>query len=465
MPQSGDRDLTASVHTPLARTEATVDVAAVIDSGPVSVYQLRITVLCACVALLDGFDAQALAFVAPLMIEQWGMDAGSFGVAFGAGLAGLAIGAMLFGPLADRFGRKRVILTTVALFGICSMLTAFASSFQALLVLRFATGLGIGGSLPNAVALTAEYMPQRIRATATGIMICGFPMGAFLGGLLSSRLAPVLGWESVFIAGGMAPLLLLPVIAQGLPESVRFLALHNPRDNRIGIILHRMQHPPTMAGETRFFVPEQDVAAGFPVTNLFRERRALATILIWVAFFMNLLMIFFLVSWLPSVLHDAGIPLHRAILAAALYNLGGVVGSILLTASMDRIGAYQALTLGLLGGAVSSFCVGLTTHDAVWSTISATTAGAFVAGAQAGLIALAASVYPTALRSTGLGWALGIGRIGSIVGPLVGGYLISAGIGTERLFALAAMPALVSVLAILLLARHASAIAELPRGH
>ena len=196
--------------------------------------------------------------------------------------------------------------------------------------------------------------------------------------------------------------------------------------------------------------------------NLFRERRARATILIWVAFFMNLLMIFFLVSWLPSVLHAAGIPLDRAILAAALYNLGGVVGSILLATGMDRIGAYRALTIALLGGAAASFCVGLTAHDATWSTVSATVAGAFVAGAQAGLIALAASAYPTALRSTGLGWALGVGRIGSIVGPLVGGYLIAAGIGPERLFAVAAMPALVSAVAMLLLARHAHTIAQAP---
>ena len=302
------------------------------DSAPCpGMPRLRVIVICFLVAVLDGFDAQALAYVAPLLIDEWRVAAGSFAPAFAAGLAGLAVGAVLFGTAADRVGRRPAIVGALALCGIGSLATAFAPSFAALLPLRFVTGLGIGGSLPNVIALTAEWMPHRYRAVAIGTMICGFPLGGFLGGVLAAQLTPAHGWQAVFVLGGAAPLLLAVTASLWLPESVRFLAWRHAARPR---------------------------AAGAVTADLFRDGRVAATCLLWLAFFMNLLAIFLMVSWLPVLLRDAGVLLEGAMLTAALYSLGGIPGSILVTALMGRFGAGRVLGTTLLAGALATVLLG-----------------------------------------------------------------------------------------------------------
>ena len=388
--------------------------------------RLRVIVICFLVAVLDGFDAQALAYVAPLLIDEWGVAAGSFAPAFAAGLAGLAVGAMLFGTAADRVGRRPAIVGALALCGIGSLATAFAPSFAALLPLRFVTGLGIGGSLPNVIALTAEWMPHRYRAVAIGTMICGFPLGGFLGGVLAAQLTPAHGWQAVFVLGGVAPLLLAVTASLWLPESVRFLAWRHAARPR---------------------------AAGAVTADLFRDGRVAATCLLWLAFFMNLLAIFLMVSWLPVLLRDAGVLLEGAMLTAALYSLGGIPGSILVTALMGRFGAGRVLGTTLLAGALATVLLGSVMGGGVVLQATILIAGACTNGSQAGLNALAATIYPTPLRATGTGWALGVGRIGAILGPLAGGGLIAAGFAPQRVLALAAAPVLVAAVALVLLAR------------
>ena len=213
-----------------------IDVADFIDRQPVGGFQFKLLLTCAAVLFLDGFDTQAIGYVAPALAREWGLTKGALGPVFSAGLFGLMIGALLLGPLADRIGRKRIIILSTLAFGICALATAFVHDVNALLAIRFLTGLGLGGAMPNAIAMTSEFNPRRRRATMVMIMFCGFSVGAALGGLLAAALIPHFGWRSVFVVGGVAPLLLVPVLALRLPESVRFLALTGRADEEVAAL-------------------------------------------------------------------------------------------------------------------------------------------------------------------------------------------------------------------------------------
>lgn len=395
------------------------------NNAPLGRAQKRIVLLCALVAMLDGFDTQAIAFVAPVVAAQWGLQVSAFGPVFGAGLAGLMVGALVFGPAADRWGRRRVIIVTTAMFGVLTLLTAWATQLPMLLALRFLTGLGLGGAMPNIIALTAENSPARSRATMVSLMFCGFPLGAVLGGLIAAKMIPLAGWESTFWLGGLLPLLLLPALAAWLPESQ----------------------------------PAASAATAQPrsVARLFSREHRTRTLLLWLVFFMNLLLLYFLVNWLPSLLRQAGVPLDKAIVSTALLNLGGIAGALLFARLSDRYGPYKVLPLAYLAAAACTVAIGRSTGAGFAPLMAMVTlTGLAVIGAQISINALAAASYPAEMRSTGVGWALGIGRAGSIVGPVVGGMLLATGLSTAPLFAIAAIAAVIAGLAVLLLARNAA---------
>lgn len=428
----------------------TPDAAAAIDKAPFGRAQMRVVLLCAIVAMLDGFDTQAIAFVAPVIAQAWGLPVSAFGAVFGAGLAGLMVGALAFGPAADRWGRRRVIIATTVLFGVLTLLTALSESLATLLVLRFLTGLGLGGAMPNIIALTAEYSPARSRATMVSLMFCGFPLGAVLGGLLASRMIPALGWESTFWLGGALPLLLAPVLAAWLPESIRFLAARGTSHDRLRAMLTSIIGAQRAAAVT--FEGESAQAPGTAVSKLFGKRRTASTLLLWLVFFMNLLLLYFLVNWLPALLRQAGVPLDKAIVSTALLNLGGIAGALTFARLIDKLGASRVLPAAYAAAAAATVAIGRGT-GADFATLMALVfvAGFCVIGAQISINALAANTYPTEMRSTGIGWALGIGRAGSIVGPVVGGLLVGMGLAFEELFAVAAVPAVIAGVAVMLL--------------
>jgi AAHS family 4-hydroxybenzoate transporter-like MFS transporter len=361
------------------------------------------------------------------------------------------LGALSFGPVADRFGRKPVIVACTLFYGIVTLATSQADSGASLAVLRFLAGLGFGGVMPNAIALTAEYAPERRRSTMITIMFCGFPIGASIAGFATVPILPIFGWRGVFVLAGVMPLLLAPALAFLLPESIRHLIIHGGEPGQVRNLLARINPQLRFASNANFIIREER-APGLPVVHLFRQGRALATVLLWIVFFMSLIDIYLLTSWLPTVFHNAGITISLSVIATAVFQGGGVVASLALGSFVDRFGAYRVLTLVYLLGAA---CVAMLGFSHSISTIMACTffAGAGILGGQTGANALAASFYPTYIRSTGVGWALGIGRIGSIVGPIFGGIMLSMHLPLTTVFLAAGVPSLIGSIAIILMGR------------
>jgi AAHS family 4-hydroxybenzoate transporter-like MFS transporter len=428
-----------------------VNVAGVIDSSGISSLQIRVFVLCALVALLDGFDAQAISFVAAALAAKFDVPIGSFGPIFGAGTIGLALGALVLPPFADVFGRKYQIILATLIFGVCSFATAWTTSLGTLAVLRFLTGIGIGAAVPNLVPLAAEYAPERMRALLITIVTASWPLGAVLGGLVSAKLIPAYGWEAVFYLGGILPLVLIPLLVLLLPESIRFLASRAAKPDQIAGILNAISGGAYSATDS-FTVPEKR-QEGFSPRRLFSEGRTLTTMLLWVSFFMNFLVLFFVFNWLPPVLQQTGLPVERAIAAVVLFNLGGIVGGIVLGRLMDRWGQFRVVAWAYAFGAIFVGSIAFTSFSIPLLMAVIALAGFCSVGTQVCGNALAAGLYPTTIRSTGVGWAYGIGRIGSIVGPLLGGLLLSLQWGMRDLFLIAAVPLLLAAIAVWLLNR------------
>jgi AAHS family 4-hydroxybenzoate transporter-like MFS transporter len=428
-----------------------VDVAGFIDQQPVGGFQLKLLLACAAVLILDGFDTTAIGFVAPSLAREWGLTKGALGPVFSAGLFGLMIGALALGPLADRIGRRKIIVFSTLAFGIGALATAFVNDVNALLAIRFLTGLGLGGAMPNTIAMTSEFSPHRRRATMVMVMFCGFSAGAALGGLLAAALIPQFGWRSVFIVGGVAPLLLVPILALWLPESVRFLALTGRGHERVARLLGFISPKAVFSPATQFVVHEPHLA-GIPVLHLFKDGRTLVTLLLWVVFFMSLLDLYFLTNWLPTVLNDLGASVSQAAVIGSMLQVGGVVGTFALGSVIDRF-SFRALALVYFIAVFAVGAIGQLGHSVVFVTMAIFAAGFCMVGGQIAANALAATFYPTSIRATGVGWALGIGRIGSIIGPLVGGALLTAKWSTASVFAAAAVAALCAALAAFSLSR------------
>ncbi|MGJ7550152.1 MFS transporter [Pseudomonas alloputida] len=421
----------------------TVDVQAFIDSQPVARVQWRILLLCFLVTAIDGLDTAAIGFIAPALREHWQIGAAELGPVLGAALIGLMLGAFMAGPLADRFGRKRVLLWSVACFGVFSLAAAFAQDLHSLALLRLLTGLGLGGAMPNAITLTSEYCPQRRRSLMVTGMFCGFTLGSALGGLVAAQLLPLFGWRSVLALGGVLPLAWLPVMMLALPESVRFLARHRPGDALA--ILQRIGALPAGCQGLRI---DEATEGHSPVRQILAAPLRRGTLALWLAFFMSLLIIYGMTNWLPLLVRDTGLSLSQAALVSALFQIGGTLGALCLGAAMDRFDSHQVLVLALLGGAGCLFAIGQCHGNYLLLGLSVAGMGFCISGSQVGANALAAAFYPTSSRATGVSWAHGVGRIGSVCGTFGGAWLMDAGLSFEALFGVLMLPAVLAAAAI-----------------
>jgi AAHS family 4-hydroxybenzoate transporter-like MFS transporter len=357
---------------------------------------------------------------------------------------------MTTGPIADRCGRKWPAIFSTLSFAIFSVLTARASSFHELLLLRFLTGLGLGGAMPNVVALASEYVPRRLLSVVVTVLFTGMPLGGVICGFLSSVLIMTWGWQWVFYIGGIVPFAIALLLITLLPESVQFLAVRGKDPQRVQEILSRLAPELPMASANLRAAPGEQQHKGVPVKYLFTEGRAAGTLLLWFPYFMNLLLIYFIGSWLPAMLKEAGMSGSAPVTVATFFSLGGVLACLLEGQLMNRWGARKTL---LIEYAVASvFVSALAMIPRTFTLVTAVTfiSGFVIIGAQGGLNALAARFYPTSIRSTGVGWALGVGRLGSIVGPLLGGTLLLMGWNPEQILLSGAIFAVCAWVSILL---------------
>jgi AAHS family 4-hydroxybenzoate transporter-like MFS transporter len=443
---------TDGTRTPDAAQAPAPSVGEIIDRSPVGGFQKTVFALCILTSLLDGFDTQAIAFVAPKLREHLAIAPMQLGILFAATLLGSVLGSSLFGVLADRYGRRRLVIGLTAWFGIFSGACAFAANFEQMLIYRLLGGIGMGGVIPNMLALAAEYAPASRRTTITTYVMWGFPAGAVLGGIASGPLVALYGWPSVFLAGGVAPLLLAAVMLVYLPESLRFLALDASRRDAIVRLLSRIDRD---AAPSARVGPEEEQVERGSIPALFKGGLAPTSALMSTMFFLSLFLTYLVLNWVPSILAASGIPLSQAILGAAAVNLGGIIGSYAISRLADaRPKPAMVLGTGYFCAAAVIALTGLWAGGGAIALILALlfACGLCLIGSQLSAVAYLAGLYPVALRGTGIGFVNAVGRIGSLVGPLAGGALIGAGYGPREIFFMAAIPAILAGVALFSLA-------------
>lgn len=435
-----------------------INVSQVIEEEPFGRIQILVLVLISAAVIVDGFDIQMIAFVSPVLIEEWGISRGELAPAISAALAGMIIGAPVGGWLGDRFGRRLAAIFSTFFFGVTTFPVAFADNVSQLAVLRFITGIGFGALLPNATAMIAEWIPSRARSYAISLMIIGIPVGGMLGAATSSWLIAAFGWQACFIAGGILGLLLSGILFFMLPESPKFLTMSSEAGRAVAPLLNRA------FGIGRFpaaAVYESGEGPRGTWSDIFAPRHRRVTIGIAIAFFASLLVFYGFANWIPSILTSLGMPLSTALQGAMFFNLWGLAGAVGVAALVSRVGSRVGLLLVLGCGILATVGVILAITAADTHTlpifIALSVAGAVLAGLQVGLYSLAAGAYPTDCRSTGVGFAAGIGRIGPIVSAYAGGLMLDLANGNLLFFCAIIAALLVAAVGVTLVNFHTPA--------
>jgi AAHS family 4-hydroxybenzoate transporter-like MFS transporter len=438
------------VHMQAESVARDIDVEQVMD-GRMSGLQKRVVALCCMATFLDGYDTQALGMAVPRIAEQWSLSPSAFAAALSGSLIGIALGAVLLAPLADRYGRRPSLIAMMLVVGLSTFGAAVAANLTALTVLRVITGLGLGGSVPIATAMTSEYAPTRRRAALVALMIACMALGSFGAGIIAPIVSHAWGWRGIFAVGAVLPIAMAALLAAALPESLRFLIL---RDKNLSSAIAQLKRiAPHHAGRVPVIVARGTVAQA-SVATLFDPIYRMRTILVWTIFWFNLFVIYSLISWTPTLLHAAGWAHDTAQRASGLIALGGIVGGLLMAWVADRGFAIAALFTAYVGTAVvfSFFSLGPASVT-VWVVLLLLAGAGAVGGQMAAGSVAAAYYYPPELRSTGVGWFNGVGRIGGIVGPLALASLMRAGWATAHILGFLSVPMLLCAGGVLLLPR------------
>ncbi|MFP3799843.1 MFS transporter [Paraburkholderia sp. SIMBA_027] len=440
-----------------------IDIKAFIDEQKITAYQWLLVALCFLVVTADGMDVAIMGFVAPPILHEWAISRPAFGLVMSAAPLGLVIGALVAGPSSDRFGRKVVLLSSIFVFGIFTIATAFTSTPTEMAVLRLLTGIGLGAAMPNTTTLLSEYAPQRKRALMITIMFTGFNLGSALIGFVAGWLIPTHGWRAVLIVGGALPLVMIPLHLWLLPESARLLAVRGAASARIAQILNRVCEG-RFTGEERFISNEPPVPSRKPIGILFSQGYSAMTLLLWVTYFMGLLVIYLLTGWLPTLIKDAGLSVTVAANVTAMFQIGGTIGAVIVGWLMDKTRPAPVISAAYVGGGLCVLAVASVGALSSSLTMLVFAAGFCMSGAQTGLNAFAPGRYPTQARATGVSWMLGMGRFGSIFGSAIGGALLGLGWGFESILATLAVPAVLAAIAILFAQRTSVAAANATVG-
>ena len=415
-----------------------VPVSRLLDERGLGSFQIVLLIWSFFLVLIDGYDIAAIAFAAPHLVRDWHVSPKALGPVFSASLVGILFGSALFGWVGDRYGRKASLIAANLVFGVFTLGAAYATNLEHMFWLRLLAGLGIGGVIPNVVAINAESAPRRLRATLAIIGVGFVPLGGAIPGFVTAALVPTHGWQIIFMIGGIVPIVIAIAAIFGLPESIKFMALHESQREKMAAAVRTISPGTVVPPNARFVIEDEQQVQGFNPKYLFGQGLQLITPLLWLLFALNLMGYFFLISWTPTLMTAAKLPPTTVALSGASLQIGGTVGALLLCWWLQKHRFLAVAIMFVIAvpivGAIGY--AGLTSQTALLVTIFF--AGFFVLGIQSAINVIGALVYPTSLRANGSGWELGIGRIGSIVGPLVGGLFV--GMSVERLYMWSALP-------------------------
>jgi AAHS family 4-hydroxybenzoate transporter-like MFS transporter len=431
----------------------TIDITRFIDDRKMTGFNAKIVIFCFFIVLFDGYDIGAVGNAGPSLVKAWGLtNMVALGAAFSAGLFGILFGSPIFGWIGDRYGRIAALVGACIVIGAFTLATMWATSLQQLIYLRFLTGIGIGGMLPNIIALNAEFAPKRVRATLIIIMFTGITFGGAVPGPVAAWLVPQHGWQVLFLIGGVAPLVMAALAYFWLPESIKYLAVRGDRQAELLGIVRQMKPAQPVGPSTRFVIANETVYQRFQPRQLFADGLRYITPLLWICFICNLMSFYFMNTWLPTILTAASMPPSHAALSVTFFQIGGTLGGLVLSRPIDKMGLMPVCLLFLLSMLIAPF-VGFA-KGSEWMLMSAVFLSGFtLLGLQFGLNATSAMIYPTSIRSNGSGWAFAIGRFGSVSGPILAGYLIAMKLPIDRLFLFLLAPLGVGTVCSLLLAR------------
>lgn len=433
-----------------AAQNTSLDAQALINDAPLSKYQWFIAIVCFLIVFVDGIDTAAMGFIAPALAQDWGVDRSQLGPVMSAALGGMIIGALVSGPTADRFGRKIVLSVAMLIFGGFTLACAYSTTLDSLVIFRFLTGIGLGAAMPNATTLFSEYCPARIRSLLVTCMFCGYNLGMAMGGFISSWLIPAYGWHSLFLLGGWAPLILMLVVMVFLPESYRFLIVKGKNTEKVRQILTRIA-PHKVQGVTEFYVPEEKTDASSKkgvFGMLFSGKYAKGTVLLWVTYFMGLVVIYLLTSWLPTLMRETGASLERAAFLGGLFQFGGVLSALFIGWAMDRFNPNRIIAGFYLAAGIFAVIVGQSLSNPTLLALFILCAGIAVNGAQSSMPVLSARFYPTQCRATGVAWMSGIGRFGAVFGAWIGAVLLGNNWSFTMILSMLFIPAAAAAIAI-----------------
>ncbi|PYR25105.1 MAG: MFS transporter [Acidobacteria bacterium] len=432
----------------------TVDVGSLLDDGQWSPYQKLLVAGTALTIILDGLDNQVLGAAVPALMREWSLPRAAFATALATGMVGMMIGGAIGGFIGDRLGRRGALVGSVVSFGVLTVLISFANGVSTLGVLRFFAGLGLGGAMPNAAALSSEYVPRRHRPFAVTMTIVCIPLGGTLAGLMGAEILPRFGWRALFMVGGVVPLVLAAVLVKVLPESPRYLARRRQRWPELAALLRRLGHD--VPGDTAFVDTTEKALAGASARELFAPEFRRDTLALCGSYFFCLLSVYVGTTWVPSLLTGAGFDVGVASYGLTAFNLGGVVGAILGAILITRLGSritMLAMTAGAVAGTVvlATMPIGMQSAAGVLAMLAWT--GGLINAVQTTMYALAAHVYPTGIRATGVGTAVAFGRIGGVLAPYAGSWALESG-GASRLFVMMAATMTMVFVALASVRRH-----------
>jgi len=418
--------------------QSVVQVSRLLDERGLSSFQIKLIIWSFFIVLIDGYDIAAIAFAAPSLAKEWALKPGSLGPVFSASLIGILFGSGIFGWVGDRYGRKAALVWSNLVFGVFTLAAAYSTNLDQMFWLRLLAGLGIGGVIPNVVAINAESAPRKLRATLAIIAVGCVPLGGAIPGFVTAVFVPQYGWQILFLIGGIVPIVIAIAAMVGLPESIKFMALHEGQRRKMESTIKAIRPDYQVPANAKFVIEDEKQFPGFNPGYLFSDGLALITPLLWLLFALNLMGYFFLISWTPTLMTAAKLPPATAALAGAMLQVGGTVGALLLCWWLQKHRFLAVAIMFVIAvPVVGSIGFAGLTSKAVLLTATFF-AGFFVLGIQSGINVIGALIYPTSLRANGSGWELGIGRIGSIVGPIVGGLLI--GLSVDKLYMWSALP-------------------------